>query len=194
MRRPSVICIGTSAGGVTAIQRILEKLPTAGLPPVVIVQHLPESSRVDLDLVFGRFYKGNLIEADDKQPLAKGDVIFAPGGYHLLLEREGYVSLSQDEPVHFARPSIDVFFESAAWAFGDNALGVLLTGANADGAAGLKALHDAGAETIVQDPNDAEARAMPQAALQLIRPTYILPLDKIADYLSTLIQAEEVTL
>lgn len=186
MSRPSVICVGASAGGVAALQTLLTGIHEPLAIPMLITQHLPAHAELDLELVFGRASRGKVVEALDKMPMENGKVYFAPPGYHMQVEREGYLSLNQDEPVLFSRPSIDVLFESAAWAFGDRVCGVLLTGANADGAAGLKAIAEAHGTTIVQDPKEAEASAMPLAAIQLFEPDYVLTLDKISDLLSKL--------
>ena len=125
-------------------------------------------------------------EAEDKEPIAGGIIYFAPSDYHLLVETGGALALSVDEAVNYSRPAIDVLFESAADAFGPELTGVILTGANHDGAAGLKAIHDAGGATIVQDRAEAHATAMPDAALAACPSATIMNLDAIASYLSSL--------
>jgi two-component system chemotaxis response regulator CheB len=179
-----VICVGASAGGITAVQRLLNGLPKLFSLPLVVVQHLHPSTELDVDLVYGRGFSGKVLEARDKMPLEGGTAYFAPPTYHLLIEKDLSLSLSQDEPVNFSRPSIDVLFESAAWAVGDGACGVLLTGANHDGAAGLRQIKDLGGVTIVQDPEEAEVPYMPNAAIELQRPDFILKIDDIAAKLS----------
>ncbi len=164
--------IGTSAGGVTTVQALLRELHGKLSLPLLIVQHLPADARVNPALIFGSFTHATVLEAYDKVAVELNHVYFAPPSYHLLIERDFTLSLTQDEPVHFSRPSIDVLFESAARAYGSELCGVLLTGANQDGAAGLKAISDLGGYTMVQDPRDAEVGTMPQAALSLFTPNF----------------------
>lgn len=177
MKRPKVICLGASAGGVAALQTILRDLPGGVFPPVVSVLHLPSAAIVDFQLAFHQCR--NVKEAVDKMPLEPGNLYFAPPDHHVLVEKE-YLSVTQDDPVHFSRPSIDVLFESAAWSYGDEACGVVLSGANRDGADGLRAIGRAGGMTVVQDPHDAEMAIMPQAALDACKPDFVLPLKDIA--------------
>jgi two-component system chemotaxis response regulator CheB len=125
-------------------------------------------------------------EADDKEPLTGGAVYFAPADYHLLVEDAGSLALSTDEAVNYSRPSIDVLFESAADIFGDGLLGIVLTGANHDGAAGLRAVVDAGGQAIVEDPAGAYASAMPMAALAACPEASVMSLDALVTYLSRL--------
>lgn len=183
----AAICIGTSAGGIAAIQKLLHSLPQEFKVPIVVTQHIASDAEFDLPLVFGRnFPNGLVLEAIDKMPLGKRSVYFAPPGYHLSIERDLSLSLSQEEPVHFARPSIDVFFESAAWALAEKGVGILLTGANADGAQGLLKMKQAGAVTIAQDPSEAEFRAMPAAAIELNAATEVMSLAEIGKFLGGL--------
>lgn len=179
MRFP-IFCIGTSAGGVDAIQKILEALPVNFPNPIIVTQHLSHDTIIDVRLVFGRASKAEIIEATDKVSIQDRSIFFAPPGYHLLMEKDLTLSLSQDEPVHFARPSIDVFFESAAWALEKDCCGILLTGANQDGASGLMEIQRCGGTTIVENPKTAAHGLMPQAALDLFKPDYIVPLSDIA--------------
>ena len=168
-----VILIGASAGGVDAIQSILThfQLEAEGCP-FVLVLHIPDNFRIRADLVFS-IPKGYFIkEAGDKEPILSRHIYLAPGGYHLLIESDRTFALSRDEPVQQCRPSIDVLFESAA-VLGPDAVALLLTGANADGAEGLKALKDSNAYTLVQDPEEAEMSAMPLAAISLFKPDYV---------------------
>lgn len=186
MEKINIICIGASAGGITAIQMLFSELHHPPSCPVVIAQHLPADAEWDLQLVFGRFLKGEIFEVRDKMPLEAGKFYFAPGGYHVLVEREGYLALSQDELVHHSRPSIDVLFEAAAWAFGAHACGIVLTGANADGTEGLKAIGHAGGFTIVQDPEEAESPMMPRSALERANPKKVMHLKAIAAWIDEL--------
>lgn len=179
-----VIVIGASAGGVEALQFLLQGLPESLHLPIVIVMHLPEHS----DIHFGKVISApgyQVREAKDKMPIEEKTISFAPPGYHLLIEKNRTFSLTQDEPVHFSRPSIDVLFESAALVYRKNAIGILLTGANDDGAAGLKRIHDLGGQTIVQDPRSAHVRIMPEAALSLFKPDWVLSLAQIQRFFET---------
>lgn len=179
-KTPELICIGASAGGVNAIQKLLRAISKPLRQPILITQHLPAQAELDLDLIFGSKFQGKLIEAKDKMPLEPATAYFAPPDYHLLVNKERYLSLSQDETVHYSRPSIDVMLESAAWAFGSRACGIILTGANADGADGLEALSRAGSLTIVQDPGEAESPSMPRAAIDKYPPSFVLKIEQIA--------------
>ncbi len=178
-RRIEAVVIGASAGGFGALLAILGGLP-AGYPlPLVAVLHLPESHDSRLAELFGRRLALQVREARDKEPLAAGVLYFAPSGYHLSIEDDRSFSLSCEDRVSFARPSIDVLFASAADAYGKSLAGVLLTGANYDGAAGLAGMQLAGALTIVQDPATAEVATMPEAAIRRMTPDLILTLADI---------------
>jgi two-component system, chemotaxis family, protein-glutamate methylesterase/glutaminase len=154
--------------------------------PIVVVQHLPATAELNLELVFGRYFQGRVLEAMDKMPAEPGCAYFAPPGYHLLVERDLSLALTQDEPVHHSRPSIDVLFESAAWSLGPEALGILLTGANADGVNGLEHIHRREGLTIVQSPLEAEFPYMPEAAIERFQPSHVFTLEEIARFLSEL--------
>lgn len=190
-KRFELIAIGASAGGVTAVQGLLRRLPEGFSVPIAVVQHVRAAPRVDLATVYPVPPGYRLFEVEDKMPVEERRIYMAPPDYHLLLDKDGYFSLSQDEPVHFSRPSIDVFFESVAEALQERALGILLTGANGDGAEGLKAMADAGATTIVQKPSDAEFPTMPRAALDLFEPDHVLTLDAISAVLPSLAARSE---
>jgi two-component system chemotaxis response regulator CheB len=147
--------------------------------PLVAVLHLPDNHDSRLAELFGYRLALQVREARDKESLAPGVLYFAPSGYHLLVENDYSFSLSGEERVSYARPSIDVLFSSAADAYGAALAGILLTGANHDGAAGLAGMRVAGALTIVQDPASAEVPTMPEAALRRMTPDLILPLAEI---------------
>lgn len=185
------IFIGASAGGVTAIQRLLGALDNARHVPIIIVQHLPQAANLNPDLIFGHVVKNVvLLEANDKMKIEKGHIYFAPPGYHLLIEKDRSFSLSRDELVNMARPSIDVVFETAAIVYGHSACGILMTGTNSDGALGLKTIHDEKGLTFVQDPDDAEFDMMPKSAIDLFKPNYINSINVIAKILSELLRGE----
>lgn len=180
------VVIGTSAGGLAALSRLVSGLSSHFPLPILVVQHVPADTPTQLAEIFQRKTGLRVKEADEKEALRPATLYFAPPGYHLLLESDRSLSLSQDDAVHFSRPSIDVLFESAADALGPALLGILLTGANEDGAAGLAAIHHAGGLTIVQDPAEAEVDTMPRAALQRFAPDYLLPLRDIHQLLREL--------
>lgn len=180
MRKIDAVVIGASAGGVETLNRIFSPLQAPLPVPVLVVLHITPQGSILLN-AFGSMGKTmKLKEAEDKEPLEAGVVYFAPPNYHLLVESDRSVSLSVEEAVHFARPSVDVLFESALDGFGSNLLGVLLTGANDDGAEGLQKIHEAGGVTVVQEPSSAQAEAMPRAALELFEPSYVLDPEGIA--------------
>lgn len=183
----SAVFIGASAGGVTAIQRLLAAFTQKISVPVVVIQHLPQDAKLNSALIYGRSTALQFEDIVDKMTLQGGYVYFAPPSYHLLVEKDCSLSLSQDEPVHYSRPSIDVSFESAALAFGKSLCGVLLTGGSSDGALGLKAIHKAGGYTIVQDPDDAEVAIMPKSALELFKPDVVGSLREISELLVRLL-------
>lgn len=177
---PGLVAIGTSAGGVSALQTILQGLPADFALTIAVVHHLPSKAQIDFGMAFRRFSELQIQEVEDKAPLEPKTIFFAPPGYHLLVEKSGVFSLSVDEPVHHSRPSIDVFFNSVAHAYSERSIGVLLTGANNDGAEGLRDIQDMGGYTIVQNPETAEIATMPASALQIMRPNEVLHLDQIA--------------
>ncbi len=154
------VVIGASAGGVEALEVLLPALPATLRPSVFIVLHLPRERPSLLVEIFARRCARPVREADDKEPVEPGTVYFAPPDYHMLLEKNRQIALSADEPVHFSRPSIDVLFESAAEVYGERLLGVILTGANRDGAAGplmvVSALQRGPADFVLSPPEIAQ--------------------------------------
>ncbi|HXT08881.1 MAG TPA: chemotaxis protein CheB [Roseiarcus sp.] len=180
---PKAVAIGASAGAVEALSAILPRLPTDFGLPVIVVVHIPPDKKSLMAEVFRMKCEVDVREAEDKEPLVGGVVYFAPPDYHLLIEPDGAASLSNDEPVLFSRPSIDVMFESAADAYGPNLIAIVLTGANQDGAKGLRAVAEAGGTAIVQTPQSAFAPMMPQSALAEVPGALVLSLNEIALYL-----------
>jgi two-component system, chemotaxis family, protein-glutamate methylesterase/glutaminase len=164
---PAIIAIGGSAGALEALVELLPLLPANLEAPVVIVLHQAADRDSELASALAAHCALRVCDADDKMALRGGCLYVAPPDYHLLLERGGTLALSSDEPVHFSRPSIDVLFESAALAFGDRAAGILLSGASADGAAGLALIKARGGRTCVQSPDTARVATMPREALAL---------------------------
>lgn len=173
------VVVGASAGGVEALLTIYGRLPPGYRLPIISVLHLPEARPSQLALVFASRLAVPVKEADDKEAIVPGQLYFAAPAYHLSVERDLTLSLSQEERVYYSRPSIDYLFESAADAYGDRLAGVLLTGANNDGARGLARIKEYGGLTVVQEPSEARSPIMPEAALALHSPDYLLPLDDI---------------
>lgn len=183
---PELIVIGCSLGGMHALQVILSHLTRAFCVPIVVAQHRHKKSNEELPAYFRRETDLPVVDAEDKQWIAPGHVYLAPADYHLFIERNGTrgeLSLSVDERIHFSRPSIDVLFESAADAYSDGVVGIILTGANEDGARGAARIKARGGMVIAQDPDTAEAPAMPRAAIAASSVDRILPLEEIAPFL-----------
>jgi two-component system chemotaxis response regulator CheB len=176
------VVIGASAGAVEALGALLPQLPAETPWPVVVVVHLAPNQPSLFPTIFSRRCALRVLEPEDKAPLAPG-IWFAPPDYHLLVESNRTFSLSIDQPLNHSRPSVDVLFESAAGAYGAALVGIVLTGANGDGAEGAKAVRNAGGFVVVQDPKTAEAATMPAEAIQRARPQWVAPLPAIASAL-----------
>lgn len=179
-----VLVIGASAGGVSALRRVVGALPRTFTMPVLVVLHLPRDRPSTISTLLGRVTPCPVLEACDKMDLAPGHVYIAPPDYHLLVEDRSSIALSVDEPVLFSRPSIDVLFESAAHVFGAGVFAILLTGASADGSAGVAAVRAAGGCVWIQDPDDAEVPFMPSAALAHAGADAVLSLDAMVEQLA----------
>jgi two-component system, chemotaxis family, protein-glutamate methylesterase/glutaminase len=189
VRTVELVAIGTSLGGLNALSTVLAVLPHGLGVPIAVVQHraitgggrgLAKLLQEETGLV--------VVEAEDKMPLESGTVYLAPADYHLLVEAPGLLALSTDAPVRAARPSIDVLFETAADAYRERLLAVLLTGASADGAVGLASVKARGGRAIVEDPTTAECGTMPAAGLAATAVDYVLPLSRIGEHLVTLVE------
>ncbi len=180
-----IAVIGTSWGGLAALHQILGALPSSFRLPVVVVQHRHKDSGQFLPRVLQDDTSLCVCDVEDKTPIVSGNIYIAPANYHVLIER-GHLSLSTDEPVAFSRPSIDVTFISAADAYRKGVVGIVLTGANSDGARGLKRVSDRGGLAIVQRPETAESSIMPAAALRQVPGARVLTLAEIADVLAAL--------
>jgi len=166
------------------MSELLDVLPDDVDLPVVLAQHrAPDSERESLEALLRKHTRRSVVEAGDKDEIRPQHVYVAPPDYHLLVEADGSFALSTDERVQYARPSVDVLFESTADAYGERTIGIVLTGANADGAAGLLAIRDVGGVAIVQDPETAEARQMPDAAIHATAVDAILPVREIGKFL-----------
>jgi two-component system chemotaxis response regulator CheB len=181
-RKYEIVVIGCSMGGMHALQTIFGTLPQDFSVPIAVVQHRYRTSNEGLPAFLRRHTKLNVVDTTDKEWIKPGTVYLAPANYHLLVER-GELSLSVDEAVAYSRPSIDVLFESAADAYGAGVVGVVLTGANADGARGAARIKNRGGFVVAQDPATAESPAMPQAAIDATRVDRILPLDRVGPFL-----------
>jgi two-component system chemotaxis response regulator CheB len=164
--RFDLIVIGGSAGAIEVLAKLLSGLSRKFMPAVAIVIHLPPEGPNVLHEILAAPGAPPMKLAEDKEPIAPGTIYFAPPDYHLLVESGHTFALSQDDRVHFSRPAVDVLFESAAEAYRERLLGIILSGANADGADGLKVIASAGGTTVVQALETAEMIAMPAAALQ----------------------------
>jgi two-component system chemotaxis response regulator CheB len=181
-----LVAMGASWGGLHAIETVLGALPEDFAAPVVIAQHRQaDSDHGMLVRLLDARCALTVCEAEDKQALDPGLVLVAPADYHLLVE-PGTVALSVDAPLNYSRPSIDILFGSAADAYGDRVAGVVLTGANADGAVGLAQIAERGGTAIVQDPESAERREMPEAALWATPDARVLALEEIGPALMQL--------
>jgi len=180
------VVIGSSAGGLAALSAILEKLPSSFPLPIIVVQHRVKDQRDLLEEVLQSKCSLKVKQADEKESIVEGFVYTAPPDYHLLIEKEHEFSLASDEYVNFSRPSIDVLFESAAFAYRQNLIAIILTGANSDGSNGIVAVKKAGGVTIAQDPQEARYPAMPLAAIKTNAINYIWPLLQIQNYLMKL--------
>jgi two-component system chemotaxis response regulator CheB len=177
--QPQIIVMGASWGGLAALSRIVADLPEEFPVPVVVVQHRSRNAENLLASLLQDVTKLRIVDVEDKEPLVGRSVFLAPANYHLLVEQD-HLSLTTDPLVRFSRPSIDVTFTSAADAHRAGVIGVVLTGANEDGALGLRRIVNFGGKAIVQDPKSAESPSMPASALRLVPEAEVVPLDKIA--------------
>lgn len=184
IERIDAVFIGASAGGIEAVSEILSRLDSRCGVPVIVVIHLPRSRDTDLVSVFQSQCALAVVEVEDKQPLVNGQVFVAPPDYHVLVEDTVSLALSSDEQVNYSRPSIDVLFESAADVFSANTLGIVLSGANRDGAFGLAQIIRAGGIGLIQAPDQASSPTMPAAAITACPTALIMKLQQIADYLN----------
>ena len=177
------IAIGTSAGGIDALDFLLPHVPTTSSIALFVVQHISADSDSYFIRMLNKKCKRKVKEACHTEEINPNIIYFAPPGYHLIIEEDFTLTLSVDEKINFSRPSIDLMFETAAEAYRKNLTGIILTGANSDGSIGLKTIKDMGGTTIVQNPKEAKFPDMPTAALQLHSPDMILTLEEIARYL-----------
>ena len=182
------VAIGASAGGIDALFTLLEDLQPPLQAAIIVVLHLPEDHESRLVQVFAHRTAIPVREARPGAHASPGTVYFAPPGYHLLVEEDRTFALSCDAPVLYSRPSIDVMMESCAEAYGAGLVGMVLTGANEDGAAGLARIQACGGLTAVQEPAGAAHPAMPLAAIAAAHPDYVLPLAGLRRLLHTVVR------
>ena len=180
------VVIGVSTGGLKVIKAILSVLPSEFALSIIIVMHRHKETDGYLERSLNDECKMQVKQADEKEEIKAGIVYVAPPNYHLLIEDDGTFSMSVEGPVNYARPSVDVVFESAAEVYGEGLIGVILTGANKDGSRGLKMIKKSGGLTIVQTPETSEAAEMSKSAMEAVKPDYVLPLIEIGRLLRKL--------
>jgi len=186
--RFKALVFGVSTGGVSALKRVLGALPADFPLPVLVVAHIMPTSDDGLAVLLDTLCAIRVKEADEQEALVPGTVYLAPANYHLMVERGGNLALTIDPPVNFARPSVDILFESAAEVYGPALIGVIMTGAGFDGSKGLLKIKISGGVAIVQDPADAEMDSMPKSALQLLKADHVVRLDEIPSLLMKLVE------
>lgn len=184
-----LIAIGASYGGLDALKLLVGQFPETFETPMVVVLHIGNNNIKTFLSHLGKNKHFRVKEAEEKEQIKINTIYFAPPNYHLQIEDEKTLSLSTAEKVNFSRPAIDVLFETAAWTFKNQVLGVLLTGSNSDGTEGLKAIKKYGGTTIVENPETAFASTMPRAAINKCKPDFVLDLDQIASKISELVKS-----
>lgn len=182
------VVIGTSAGGLEALSKILPGIPRNFPVPILVVQHIAPNSDNFLARHLNSLSQIKVKEAEEKESIKPATAYIAPPNYHMLVEDDRTLTLTVDEKVNYSRPSIDVLFESAAYAFKGKVLAVVLTGANHDGAAGAALIKNKGGIVIVQEPKSAQVPVMPEAAIKATKPDYIVPLEEIPNLLAKLVK------
>ncbi len=180
---PEAVVIGGSWGGLDAVLRIVSGLPASFTLPILVVLHRGRNFKSELESVIQHRTGLRVKEVEEKDQIRQGYLYIAPANYHVLVEEDHTFSLDLSSPVHHSRPSIDVTFESAAEVYGNQLVGILLTGANADGAAGLKTIADRGGRVVIQDPAEAESATMPNAALRVCPVREVLTIEQIRQLL-----------
>lgn len=188
-----LVVIGVSTGGVTALKFVLGMLPVDFPLPILITTHIMPDSDDGLSQLLDSCSAIRVKEADDQETIAASTAYLAPANYHLLVEKNGNLSLSVDPLVNYARPSVDVLFDSAAQAYGSYVIGIIMTGAGFDGSKGLLKIKNNGGLAIVQDPADAEMDSMPKTALQLLKADYVVKLKEIPELLTMLVNRKNLS-
>ena len=180
------IVLGVSAGGLKALTTLFTNIKDSFKIPILLVQHMHAGSDDYLARYLASICKLTVKEADEKERIKNKTVYIAPANYHLMIEDDKTLSLTIDQKVNYSRPSIDVLFESAVDVYNDKLIGVILTGANDDGARGMEQIKKAGGLTIIQNPKTAEVASMPEAVTKRIKPDHILELEAIAKLLNSI--------
>jgi len=181
-----VVLIGGSAGALSSFEKILDEIKTDKKVPIVFLIHMAERKQSDLKKLYSGKFDFRFREAEDLEKLVPGVIYFAPTMYHLQIERNFTFSFSLSEKVHFSRPAIDVLFETAAEAYKDKVLGIILSGASVDGARGAKRIEDLGGKIIVQSPESSFAKTMPNAALDILNKPHIMEISDIGKFINKL--------
>jgi len=182
----TAVVVGSSAGGLNALRILLSNIDKDFSMPVIIVQHISPDSENYLIHILNDLKRLKVKEADEKEKPRAGYAYVAPPNYHLLIESDQSFTFTVDERVNYARPSIDVLFQTAAEVYREHLIGIILTGANSDGSLGLKRIKELGGMAIVQDPATAEADSMPKAAIQACAVDHVLGIEEISAFLNTL--------
>lgn len=186
-RKPDkVVALGASAGGIHALKTLFQKLPATINFTLVVVIHRLANVESKLNSLLQIYTEIPVVEVSDKEPIQIGKIYLAPSNYHLLFDEDLEFSLDSSERINYSRPSIDVCFSSLANAFGKKATAILLTGANNDGAMGLKSVSENGGACIVQNPDSAHVSVMPKSGLTLVPNATVLHLEEIAEFLKNL--------
>lgn len=186
MSEYNAVVIGMSAGGMDILMNVFANLDNSFPLPVIVVQHLHPLHKSELPDILGRYTAMDVIEAFDKCPIEPGKLYIAPADYHLLVERDLTISLSRDDKVNYSRPSIDLLFESAAYVWSDKLIGILCTGANSDGAEGIRTIKKFSGLTIAENPQTAEYSAMPDSAVETGCVDLIYTKEEIRKFLESL--------
>jgi two-component system chemotaxis response regulator CheB len=189
VRRYDIVAIGASAGGLKALSTVLAALPAGFGAALVVVQHVDRRYPSRISEILGKRTALDVHEAREGDVIAPGAVYVAPPDHHLLVNKDGRLTLTQTELVHFVRPSADLLFESAAASFRERVIGVVLSGTGLDGAMGVRAISKMGGKVIVQDEESSEFPGMPHAAVQTGKADLVLPLGQIAAALEKLVGA-----
>lgn len=183
-RTYQLIVIGISAGGINFMSKLLSELTSDFTIPIVVIQHIADSSKGTWVKMLNEQHPLTIKEADEKEKITENTIYFAPANYHLLIEQNKTFTLTLEDKVNYARPSIDVTFETAADCFQENLIGIIGTGANSDGAKGLRKIKYTGGHTIVEDPSLAETPSMPEAAIRTAQPDLVLSNEAITKYMN----------
>lgn len=188
--RYELIAIGASAGGLSALSEVLRPMATDS-PAILVVQHLDPMRKSHLAELIARKTDKQVKQAEHGEPILPAFVYIAPPDEHLLVG-PGKIQLVHSQLVHFSRPSIDLMFESVAGMYGSRSIGVILSGSNRDGAAGIRAIREAGGTTVAQDPVTAEFRVMPQSSIDTGCVDLVVPLNQLGMTLTKLCRGEYV--